>query len=120
MVTVCKLVRRVRQEKVIYYVVLVEARGIRRLLEAQASVLGGKMELVANGELKHQKHRGKQYVSRLLAMARQTRFFRWMRGSKLMGGGGRRGLDRSCTFGDWREEDQGAPKEANGADYSLD
>ena len=54
MVIVCKLVRRIRQEKVLYYVVLVEARGIHRLLEAQASVLGEKMELVANGELRHQ------------------------------------------------------------------
>ena len=46
-------------------------------------------------------------------MARGTRRCDWVRGSMLMGGGEQMGLDRSCTFEGWREEDRGAPKEAS-------
>ena len=53
-VTCCKRVRRVREERVFWYVPLVVAQGIRRLLGAQASALAEKMERVASGEMRRQ------------------------------------------------------------------
>ena len=111
--TFCKRARRAREEMVFWYVPLVAAQGIPHLLGAQASALGEKMELGANGEVRRQLYRGKRYVSRLFDMARRIRTFGWVRGSRLMGPGEEGGLDRSGTFGGWREEDQGAPKEAS-------
>lgn len=53
-VTLCKRAKRVREEMVFWYVLLVAARGTRHLLGAQANVLGEKMEPVANGEKRRQ------------------------------------------------------------------
>ena len=57
-------------------------------------------------------------MSRLLAVAhvvvaREARISDLVQGSRLMGRAELKGLDRSCTSGGWREEDRGAPKEAN-------